>query len=857
MAMTDETVKNLELLKRKMESDIPPVLFTGAGFSYGATNSNKQKLPLGEGLKKLLLTEVVGYDENSDEYKELLQSRLDSLYEYVKRNYASQSKEFLIKLFSGVQPDAHHRIIAEYPWLKIYTVNIDDLIENTLPAARLNAINSASFISSQVGKTDYIKLHGCVRNHDGGFIFATTEYYDKINGPLDFRFSKLIEDYVSKNMVFIGTSGDEVDMSLYLLKYGIGHDTGHGNIFIVNPAPKILQTDEIHRTGAHLIQLKTEEFADWMKKNLSYKKGTKIQNIEQRFKINYRDVGTYVGVNGSRDNSDTRLYMGDNPTWIDISQKYDFQTPSAETIVSKIEESIRASNENIIYTLLSKAVGGKSVHLKRVGMELLNKGYRVYEFIGTELKSADFLSVAPYESDIAVLLVDNASGYYASIARIIEQYPPERRVIVIAASRPYYHYKKYYDLRHFPTYNSIDIDREQRNNSQYFASVGKDAVTTLKDKGLLGKLRKLDDDARIKEFVKRKDIPEVLWNLFEGSEMRDRLFKAYTASIKQIPAYPGNLTNVLVSDILLALAIFSDRDLVYIPYTLLSYWLKEHQDKVLRKIEDITKRDDNGVSLRTNLLVKHIITNSTREDRLRIIKTVLRKIAPYIRGPKDTYWHQIQSRLMNGTYLTKELKISQTDVRGLFSSLIYYYDHDANFYLQYGRVEQSLGQYEVALNRFIQAQTLSPAYYNVRNAIARNHLLQSYKDRKVNAETAERHYQQGFDEMIRLIEEKEQYQVRAYSIHSLTVESVKYWKTRELIPTKEILQEIFEKLQEAVTDFPDDKRMRHACKVLFTFVKENNLQRWLPSDAQFRLLLVKAYDAKDLTEDDFENDDLE
>lgn len=47
MAMTDETVKNLELLKRKMESDIPPVLFTGAGFSYGAKNGAGNELPLG------------------------------------------------------------------------------------------------------------------------------------------------------------------------------------------------------------------------------------------------------------------------------------------------------------------------------------------------------------------------------------------------------------------------------------------------------------------------------------------------------------------------------------------------------------------------------------------------------------------------------------------------------------------------------------------------------------------------------------------------------------------------------------------------------------------------------------------
>lgn len=51
--MDGVTIKSLDQLSRRMKHH-PPILFTGAGFSYGSRNAAGRDLPLGTGLKKNL-----------------------------------------------------------------------------------------------------------------------------------------------------------------------------------------------------------------------------------------------------------------------------------------------------------------------------------------------------------------------------------------------------------------------------------------------------------------------------------------------------------------------------------------------------------------------------------------------------------------------------------------------------------------------------------------------------------------------------------------------------------------------------------------------------------------------------------
>ena len=178
--MTQETQDALEILKRKMQGEIKPILFTGAGFSFQAKNVYGREMPLGNTLKEWLLTELLCLDKDSDIYKDLISNSLDDIYGYAKNSNEAQAVGFLLDIFSNVKPEPHHQIVANFPWQRVYTVNIDDLFEKAFSNGTLNVINSATSIPTKYrSKLEYIKLHGCVNNKDAGFIFSKEEYQKK------------------------------------------------------------------------------------------------------------------------------------------------------------------------------------------------------------------------------------------------------------------------------------------------------------------------------------------------------------------------------------------------------------------------------------------------------------------------------------------------------------------------------------------------------------------------------------------------------------------------------------------------------------------------------------------------------
>ena len=825
--MNEETLKNLDILKRKLAQDVKPILFTGAGFSYNAKNANGDSIPLGSDLKIRIISDVLCLDINSRDGQELASYPLDRVYDYAQQENRSQLISYIIDLFSNVKASDYHKILIRFPWQKIYTINIDDLVENELANGELNVIQSSVPLSRKnKNAIDYIKLHGCIRNPDGGFIFSHREYLGKISGPLDIRLAKLVEDLQTQDFVCIGAAGDELDISHYLLNCDLT-ERGYGNLFIVNPSPSLIFRQTIKRSGAKLIEMNCEDFARWFGDNAPLV--PKRKGCNQQFKRNFLNISDVQKCYATYDNSNTRLYLGDEPTWKDILTKYDFATLHEEEIVSEVQRLLADTNENIVFTLLSKAIGGKSVQLKRLGLLLFGLGYDVYEYIGCEFKINNFISgTSDAKNDIIILLIDDASGYYNKVAQLLDDFPSSKRLVVLCASRPYFHFKKYYDIRYFPTYRCFNLDEMDGKHQKFIAN---SAINTLKNKGLLGKLKGKSEEERLRFFLKKGDLSEALWEIFEGSNLRKRYESAYSYIAKHIKneCDSDSAISLFTQKILIGLAIFRERELPYFPNTILVHWFGSDLNKVEEKINDIVKTVDiKGISLRTNMLTNIILASAPERLKMEVVRDILKIISPYIGRDRDSYWNQIQSRLMNTVFLRKKLKIKSVKIKELFNKLLRYYENDENYYIQLGRVEQEMGKYELALNHFAQADIHAPNLYTVRNAIARNYLKQSYDDGNLGKAEASVCYDKGKSLMFGLIEERETYQVRAYSVHSLVVESVKYWQIRRVSPAKDDINNIFVCLKDAMQDFPDDPRIIDANNRFMSFMKKNNLQSLLP-----------------------------
>lgn len=848
--MKEDTIKNLELLARRMKIRMP-VLFTGAGFSFGAKNAHGVKLPLSSGLKDMLIDEFMILD--SEASKELKEESLSTVYSVAcDKMGAEQAASYLTNIFRDCIPLDHHRVVASYPWRRIYTLNIDDLLENAVETGYLFPIDSARMSQKPSDKAiDYIKLHGSVRNREAGYIFSNEEYTRATTGHLDVRYARLMEDLQTEDFVFIGaTTTEEADIDYYLHMYNEGGDSRHGGFFYVDPKPRYAVRSKIEKAGAHLLEMTCEEFAEWLRKQMGTAPRTTPRSIgKSNFIRNFLNINSLQQSQANVDYPESRLYLGEQPQWQDIFNDWDFTDPRAARISADIEKMLENYRGGIVVAISSKAMGGKSVMLKRLGQIMLSHGHNVVHYVGNDFNQRNFREYAAnLPGETVVLLVDDAASYYNPIARIVEEFTPSKRLVIITTSRLYYHFKKHYDLKHLPGYRYYNLDNLSKDD---MSALARSAVDTLKKKLLLGPLAGKEYNEQVRHFMRKNDIAEALWDINEGEGFRRKLQKSF-----------GHVIHIeedgkAIQDVLCALAIFNKADLPYMPKTLLTLWKPGVYRRIEKSLVDLTKpMIPDGLSLRTNILLPSIMDKCPQSERARIVRELLLLVAPMLGAP-TSYWNQIQSRLMNVRFLHKILKIEPRKIKEILNKLGPSYKDNPPYLVQLAIIEQGFDDYAHALNHLQQAEQLSARSYNISNAIARNYLRRASRDREITREVAQANYEIGRDLMVKLIDEREQYQVRAYSVHSLVTETVSYWNRYGIKADAESLKELIGYIEMVFDKATDDSKVSHTCQILRGYIKRHKLTGKLPKFNLESLAILHSLMGDDEVSMFLEDDDLD
>lgn len=96
------------------------LLFTGAGFSLGATSLNGNKFPMGKDLAR----DICGRAgiPLTDDLK-------TASNHYLKVREPDELIEFLKSTFTVKKCSDAHRLVAQVPWKAVYTTNYDDVME--------------------------------------------------------------------------------------------------------------------------------------------------------------------------------------------------------------------------------------------------------------------------------------------------------------------------------------------------------------------------------------------------------------------------------------------------------------------------------------------------------------------------------------------------------------------------------------------------------------------------------------------------------------------------------------------------------------------------------------------------------
>ena len=194
-----------------MSSSLIPVL--GSGFS---TNSNAREglVPSGSVMREYMIGELNKIDASQD-LESMKFSEISTYYN--KLVPLSERKQYWHKYFTKVQLPEECVSFLEINWPYIYTLTIDDGIENNSCFEAVGPNKEIDELSDIVVKRVY-KLHGDVhemitlKDADEWFIFDSIQYIDSLQKN-KWMLSRLKQDYVDKNILFVGCSlDDELDL---------------------------------------------------------------------------------------------------------------------------------------------------------------------------------------------------------------------------------------------------------------------------------------------------------------------------------------------------------------------------------------------------------------------------------------------------------------------------------------------------------------------------------------------------------------------------------------------------------------------------------------------------------------------
>lgn len=797
-----------------------PILFLGAGFSKGAV-CGKKEIPLGDELRKNILKTLFNSKRidqlklDDEDLKEIESYSLAELCEYINsEGEESQAKlvDYIVKEFKGTYPnkkDPFHKLLPEYRWKKIYTLNVDDLVENVYQQAGKPLLVQNDLIrkSFNENSTQLIKIHGCVKKPELGFIFGKDEYRDSIDQE-NFKLRSFAQDFFDSDVIFVGTEFNEDDILALITKYRkSGSRSNARRYYFIAPTikPKLknmIKSNEnfyyIGWTAKTFLEKCTQIIsdADKLKEKERILKDYYFQNIEES--MNVKKYYT------------SELYYGRYSTWSDFVEEWDIPLPEQDKCIDWIDET----GEQKVITIVGGSYVGKTVFARRILFELYKKGYLAYEF---NFKGAmefellkDYIKLIPDRSNIA-LLVEDAAMQYKHLADYMKNKPDNvEKLVFILVSKPYYHDMKKYELTDIP-HKEIYLKLQMNYN------IANNILEKLKDKNRIGELNKYGSDDRERfAFIKSKlSIIDALYSVTHGRGFEDFFSDCYEKlEVKE------DDKNLFEEICLLYAMGFED----YPPKLQSKLKKTFSMEKFLKKFEDIVVEDDNGnLKVRcAEMFENRMIRELSSIDKKNILLKYFGMFAGLFAEGEENEWNMYFEKLLKLDALIERAKLNINDIGEIFIELEDKYRQISYYWMQRGLYEQKKDQFENANTFLNNAQEIQKNSYQIRHALAKNELAWAvYEMKNSYYASASYHYDKGEAEFWELITSPKYTKAKGYSVHSYINLKIDYYTLLEKKIEQNELEDMYELLIQ--TSSTDDKAINQAVQKVYAYCKKRGI----------------------------------
>lgn len=368
-----------------------------------------------------------------------------------------QLRSELIDKYSHCQPARDLLPMRRFLWKRIFTFNIDDIIENIYRgkdrAQELTTFNFDSTFEPDTDKSELqcIHLHGFTGQPEQGFIFSHNEYARRLQGNNAWMLL-LSEVLPSESFIIAGTSFNEIDLEYYLSRRTSSTPRrGRGPSFLIEPNPDSATLSDCKKYNLILIKADFEQFLAWIEKSFPNPPSASeliVPRTENIFRseidkstlLRFFSDFELVRPQATVQDAIPRAYMyGAEPTWSDVNEHLDVERNANEIVMNWLTKwHERPFPEKRVLLISDAPATGKSTLLKRVGYDLALLGrivFYVRAVVKIDTKTA--ARCLRQRTSPSVILVDNFADCAEQIRDLLEKIGTSVKVIVVGAERVY------------------------------------------------------------------------------------------------------------------------------------------------------------------------------------------------------------------------------------------------------------------------------------------------------------------------------------------------------------------------------------------------------------------------------------